>query len=361
MAASAAPQCYGVGTMMGGLLGGLLRWAGASLVGIGIVIVAAMVAKADPLTLALTICLLLVAPLMIARQFPKIGSWLAAAMLVSAPFALLMVVSSTNTWIVLSGWRCGTGEMGLWLVFMPMAQAFFALGAGPLWRARRSLARVWAPMTVVSLCAAGLLLLPGAYRYSTQGTADKASVLARAHSQLLPATAPGTTVTVESLDLNVRRVCEEETCELTVAPLGEPLDDHFRSGSPIRVGEDVTIHAFAHWRIIEATVPHGTGSSLRTVVDLKRRQIIDLHVRDVALWFGPSANALALLLLAFGIVLGSTLVPSVSPLVWRRLGALRATETDSLEEIVALRSMHVAVLVVASLPMAAYAWLGLVF
>ncbi len=346
---------------MGGILGGLLRWAGATAVGIGIVILAAMVAKADPLTLALTICLLVLAPLMIARQFPKIGSWLAAAMLVSAPFALLMVVSSTNSWIVLSGWRCGTGEMGLWLFFMPIAQAVFALGAGPLWRARRALARLWGPATVMSLCAAGLLLLPGAYRYSTQGTADQESVLARAEAQALPPTAPGTTVTVEALDVRVRRACEEETCELAVAPWGESFDDRFRSGSPIRAGEGVTVHAFAHWRIIEATASHGTGSSLRSVVDLKRGRIVDLEVDDVAPWFGPSANALALLLLAAGMVLGSTLVPSISPLVWRRLGAIRATDTDTLEELVALRSMHVAVVVIAGLPLAAYAWLGLVF
>ncbi len=340
----------------------LLRWLGATAVGIGVVILGAMVARANPLALALLAAVLVLAPLAIARRFPSVGSWLAPALLVSAPFAVLMIAGSTNAPLILSHERCGTAEAGLWLFVMPLAQAILALGGGVLWRLRHRLGRVWAPATMITLGLTAAMLLSGAYRYFSLGSVERArDVVAQASAQQLPAVAADSQHTAEVSGLVVHRACEQALCELSLGLAGTPPDERAILPRGLRLDTTVTIHSIHRWRIVEATGHHARSSAYHAVFDVERGRLTDLELRDVTPWFGPSGNALAMLLLAAGLVLGSALLPATRPLVWRRLGALQAPHDPTLEEVVALRSMHVAVLVVASLPLCAYVILGAVF
>jgi len=341
-------------------VGGIVRWLGATFVGIGLVAAVALVHDAPPLVLALLSIGLLVVPLALARRRPRLASWLAAALLAASPVALLMSVYAADDWLVLSHERCGTGDAAL-VLLVPVLQAVLALGAEVLWRLRRSLGRAWLTATRLALGAAVLLLAVGGTRYALQGSVDRAAVLARAHAVTLPAAAPGLSTVDDALDVTVRRSCADQTCALTIGPIGAPDVASSLYTAPIVADQPVTLYAFEHWRLVEAHTTHARRPSLRTVFDLQTGRVVDLQVHDVGPWFGPAPNVLVLLLLAAALGVGTLAVPPAGPLVWRRLGALRATEDDTLDEVIAWRSTVLATVVVASLPLWAQAVLGLVF
>ncbi len=336
---------------------------GATALGIGLVVAGAATATANPLGLVVIALLLVLAPLVIARRWPKVGSWLAMAMLVACPFALLMIIGSTDRTLIASHWRCGTPQAMLWMTVMPTTAALLALGVGPLWRMRRSVARAWRPASsVVLLISAGLLMV-GAQRHLELGPLhDAASVLDRTHQVTVPPTAPWARVTVTAQDLALERSCTGASCEMTVAAIDPPEPGVPPASTPVQwsLHAPLTIHRLGRWRILEGERHQFEGPAPHAVFDVEQGQLVNLTVRDVADWFGPPLTALALLLLAIAAVSASLWVPAATPLIWQRLGARDATTTDTLEEAIARRSMHVAVVLVASLPLLACAVVGLV-
>ncbi len=171
-----------------------------------------------------------------------------------------------------------------------------------------------------------------------------------------------TRVTVTAHDLAPERACTAESCEITVAAIDSREPGVSPVSTPLQWSLDtpLTIHRLGRWRILEGERHQATGPAPHAVFDVDHGRLVNLTVRDVADWFGPPLAAVALLLLAIAAVSASLWVPAATPLIWRRLGAREATTTDTLEEAIARRSMHVAVVLVASLPLLACAVVGLV-
>jgi hypothetical protein len=338
-----------------------LRWIAAILLGITLVIVCALVPRGGPATLAVAAILLVVVPLVVARRRPVIGSWLAAAMLAPAPLAALMAFDASDGLLIAYHEQCGTGAVAVWLVGVPFLATILGLLAIGLWRARRSFAPLWLPAGLLALLTALALLVHGGARQLRYGSANELDdVLARASLVELPAAAPGSTSTVTAAGLTVERRCGPETCALRLGREGGELHEPHHPHHEWAAGTPLAIHVLDELdlRILEGTRPYPSAPRSRLVFDLGRERLTDLDVRDVAPWFGPPATALGLLLLAVLAVASSMTVGTVGPLVWRRLGARKAPEDATAEDVIALRSTHLAVLVVAATPLLASLWLG---
>lgn len=338
------------------------RWIAATGVGIALV-VGLLWAVRGGAALWLVVLPVALAPCWLSRRHPNAGAWLAAALLAASPFALVMVRWRLDTLLVASYWRCGTGDALFWLGTVPIAQAMMALAAGALWRGRRRLARLWRPSThvVVGLCVA-LLALSTARTLALPVATDAQSMLSKAESTQLPAVpADGTYVDVAA-GVEIERSCEAGACEPRLAGDRSEPSDAFLDGSPWPAEAPVTVYALGDVRVIEAVpaAPH-TGLS-RVAYDLRTQRVIDLHVSDVAQVFGPGPAPVLLALLGLLATLASSMRGSLAPQVWRRLGAYDAdARADGIDEVIALRMTHLAILVVTALPLFASAWIGLVF
>lgn len=348
---------------LAGLGRAVLRWLAASVVGIALVLVLAWSLPGSAVGFAFAGLLVVAVPLVIARRHATVGAWIAASMLAAVPFALLMARTSLDQPLVISHWRCGTGEAMLWLFGVPVVQGVMALSAGVLWRGRRRLGRLWRPASIVGLALSAGLLLPGMVRTLQAGSAaDVESVLARAEAIELPPVPSMGIHTDEAAGLVLERACAEGRCELRLLstdPEAERRSIHheWAADAPL------TVHVLDGWRVVEGQSPHTRRGRIRVAVDVSGETpwLRDLHRRHVADAFGPSWASLGLLLLAVLSVLGSSRLAPYAPLVWRRLGARNAeAESGRVDEVIALRMTHLAVLVVAALPMIASAWIGLV-
>lgn len=340
------------------------RWTAASIVGIVLVIALGSALLGGTVALAVVALALSIVPLLVARRWPAVGAWLAAALLAAAPFALVMARWMLDQPLVISRWRCGTGDAALWILVMPTAQALLALLAGALWRGRRRLARLWQPMTTVGVVVGMGLLLAGGVRTLQWGPAsDVEWVLSRAEAVEIPGIPTDGASVVEVAGVVVERSCILGACEAglrttTMAASDEALHTTYETWS---AADPVVVYVLGDFRVIEATpMPHRRGTR-RLALDLRHPWVIDLHVADVADAFGPSPAALLLALVGLLACAGSQWLGGFAPLVWRRLGARRAErDAGHIDEVIALRMTHAAVLVVTALPLLASAWIGLV-
>ncbi|MCH9686636.1 MAG: hypothetical protein K0V04_34710, partial [Deltaproteobacteria bacterium] len=312
--------------MIVSVLKALGRWVGATAIGIGLAITCTAVASASPLALAIVALLVIVIPLAIARRWPKLGSWLAVAMLVACPLALFMVLDTLSTPLISSHWGCGTPQAMLWMMTMPVMAAIVALGVGPVWRGRHWLARAWRPASIATVMLSVTVLLPASIRHLTHSPLTNGdAITARATAIEVPAVpaAAHLDATVIVDNLVIERDCTTKSCTLLVGLAdqhGAPGERHPVSWQPHH-DTALTVYQLDRWRIIEGQRgPHATRGP-RIVFDVEEDRLVDLTIADVAPMFGPTPGPITLLLLALATVLGSLSVPPRGPLVWRRLGA----------------------------------------
>jgi len=336
------------------VLRALLRWIAAALVGVLVTILCAVTPDGGLFALPYVAGPLVVIPLVLARRRPRVAAWLAPVMLAAAPLAWMMTLGMVDEPLVAYD-RCGTMEGIMWVFGVPFMATVLALAGAGLWRARRAVAGAWRPAGVFVLLAATVLLGLGGVRMLGHGTIDsRADLLARAEAFELAPAAAGSRTTTTIAGLAVQRTCDEATCEVHLGVPGREIVEEPFVRLRLPVEAPLTVYAFEHLRIVQGPLP-----SPEAAFDLERGRTGSISLHDVAAWSGPPAAAVGLLLLAALGVAASMTVGTTGPLVWRRLGARRVPEDATAEEVLALRSTHLAVVVVAAIPLLACAWIGL--
>lgn len=349
--------------MVAALFSGLSRWIAATAIGIALAFVLAQTPALGPIAAMVLGACVVVVPLLIARRDPPMGAWLAMVLIASVPMVVWLMALGGRQPLV--GYRgCGLGVGLFWIIIMPGGQTLAAIVASGLWRCRDMLAGALRPLRSTLLVVGFGVLCVGTVRTATLGPAPTREALLDTREALTvsrPAEGEEYSVVLEGLDVRAR--CEQEGCELSLtAQLGsEPgAFVHERQQERWQPGWVLSVRRVGPWRIVQLPHPPNRSYGDSIVLHDTNPGAHALDIESLAPWRGPSWGSLTLLAMALLGVLVTFNTHGREADVWRQLGARpTVAQANGRPNTVAMRAMHIAVVLVGAAPLMAEASLGL--